>query len=116
MNLPPSPNPQDPIPPRRRVNPFKKVPVPIPLQGRNLRAADIFKEGVLDAHLERNAEWIQGRPRTTTQIDGALFPDYSLEGMHREEVLSLLNHALYEAGFTPDDESSNPTWTFTQDQ
>jgi len=116
MNPTPSPNPHEPIPPRRRVNPFKKIPVPVPLLGRNLRAADIFKDGVLDDRLERNAEWIQDRPRTTTQIEAALFPDYSLDGMEPDEVLSLLNHALWEAGFAPDDETRNPTWTFTQDQ
>lgn len=102
-----------PTPGSRGSNPFQSVPMPIPLKGWNLRAADIFREGPLADRLERNAGWLQARPRTSNQIQDALFPSFDLGGMQSGEVRALLNRALWDAGFTPDHEDANPTWTWT---
>ncbi|BDU74905.1 hypothetical protein [Mesoterricola silvestris] len=102
-----------PIPGSRRQNPFQNVPIPVPIEGWNLRAADIFRERPLADHLERNRAWLQARPRTSNQIEDALFPSFALGGMESREVRSLLNRALWDAGFTPSHEDANPTWTWT---
>jgi hypothetical protein len=95
-------------------NPFQAAPMPVPLEGWNLRAPDIFRERPLADHLGRNAGWLQARPRTSNQIEDALFPSYSLGGMQREEVRAQLNRALWDAGYTPNCEDENPTWTWTE--
>jgi hypothetical protein len=96
-------------------NPFKAAPLPVPLEGRDLRASDIFRERPLAAHLECNSGWLQTRPRTSKQIAVALFPDFILGGMEPEDVRSLLNRALWDAGYTPSSVGSdNPTWTWTE--
>lgn len=96
-------------------NPFQTDPMPIPLEGWELRAPDIFRERPLASHLDQNAGWLQARLRTSNQIEAALFPNYSLGGMQPEEVRSLLNHALWDAGYTPSSEwERNPTWTWTE--
>lgn len=97
----------------RRTNPFQGTPLPIPLEGWNLRAPDIFRARPLNDHLERNAGWLQARPRTSNQIEAALFPEYSLSGMSSSEVRMILNEALWDAGYKPDFEEENPTWTWT---
>jgi len=99
----------------RRPNPYQGVPMPVPLDGWNLRAADIFRAAPLASHLSRNAQWLQARPRTSEDIEATLFPEYTLGGMDHEEVRAQLNSALFDAGYEPDDEaSSNPTWFWTE--
>ena len=101
--------------PPRRLNPYQGVPMPVPLDGWNLRAADIFRAAPLAAHLSRNARWLQARPRTSEDIEATLFPEYTLGGMDHDEVRAQLNCALFDAGYEPDDEaSSNPTWFWTE--
>ena len=103
------------LPVQRGENPFRGVPMPIPLDGYNLRASEIFRDRPLAARLCMNAEWLQARSRTSDEIEAALFPDYSLTGMDQNEVRSQLNHAIYAAGFAPSDrEGDNPTWTWTE--
>jgi len=97
----------------RSSNPFQGAPLPVPLDGWNLRAPDIFRQRPLADHLERNRGWLEARPRTSNQIDDALFQPYALAGMHFSEVRLLLNHALWDAGYKPSNESENPTWTWT---
>lgn len=118
-DLPQNPNrrpvSRHPLPPSRGGNPFQGIPMPIPVEGWNLRASEIFRERPLSSHLERNAGWLQGRSRTSDAIEAALFPEYSLGGMEHEEVRSALNCALYDAGYTPSSEDTgNPTWTWTE--
>lgn len=103
------------LPARRGENPFQKAPLPIPAIGYDLRASDLFRERSLEAHLHRNAEWLQARPRTSEAIEAALFPHYSLDGVEPEDVRTLLNHALWDAGYAPSRASSdNPTWTWVE--
>jgi len=116
--MPTTANPSDPkrrhLPPRR-PNPFAGAPMPRPLDGWNLRAADIFKERPLASHLGMNAGWLQARSRTSDEIEGTLFPDYSLGGMEHDEVRDQLNHALFDAGYDPsEDETDNPTWSWNE--
>ncbi|WP_243295103.1 hypothetical protein [Geothrix mesophila] len=99
----------------RRTNPYQGVPMPVPLDGWNLRAADIFRAAPLASLLSRNARWLQARPRTSEVIEATLFPEYTLGGMDHDEVRAQLNCALFDAGYEPDDEaSSNPTWFWTE--
>ncbi len=99
----------------RGMNPFECTPMPIPLGEWGLRAPDIFRERPLARHLNRNDGWLQAVPRTSDQIEAALFPEYALGGMLSDEVRSLLNHALWDAGYTPSREGErNPTWTWTE--
>ena len=103
-----------PVPARRSTNPYQGLSAPIPLEGWNLRASDIFRERPLATHLNRNAGWLQARPRTSDAIEAALFPEYALGGMEHEEVRSLMNRALWDAGYVPSNkDSDNPTWTWT---
>lgn len=96
-------------------NPFQGAPAPIPASGWNLRAPDLFRRRSLTDHLDRNTGWLQARPRTSNAIEAALFPEYSLSGMEPEEVRALLNAALWDAGYVPDDtDTRNPTWTWTE--
>jgi hypothetical protein len=100
---------------RHEGNPFPGVSMPLPLEGWNLRATDIFRECPLARHLGSNAGWLQARPRTSDAIEAALFPAYALCGMEHDEVRSLLNRALWDVGYNPDDEETdNPTWTWTK--
>ena len=92
-------------------NPFKAPPVPIPAKGWYLLASDLFEACALSDHLQLNLKWIKSRPRTTKQIHNALFPDYDMNGMGRDEIQLSLNAALFNEGLTPSDESLNPTWT-----
>ncbi len=55
------------LPSRHSTNPFQGAPAPIPLAGWDLRAPDIFRERPLATQLDRNAEWLHARPRSTTQ-------------------------------------------------
>jgi hypothetical protein len=104
-----------PHPSRHKLNPFQDAPAPIPLSGWNLRAPDIFGERSLAANLERNAGWLQARPRTSNAIEAALFPEYALCGMAHEEVRSLMNAALWDAGYVPSSTGTgNPTWSWTE--
>ena len=85
------------------------------LDGWKLRAADIFRAAPLASHLSKNARWLQARPRTSEDIETALFPEYALGGMDHYEVRTQMNFALFDAGYDPDDEaSSNPTWFWTE--
>ena len=103
------------LPSRRSTNPFQGAPAPIPLIGWDLRAPDIFRERPLATQLDNNAEWLQARPRTSNAIEAALFPEYALCGMEHEEVRSLLNRALWDAGYVPSStDTDNPTWTWTE--
>ena len=96
----------------RGRNPFSSIPVPIPVDGWGLRALDIFRERPLASHLNRNAGWLQAFPRTSDEIEAALFPEYSLGGMQHKEVRSLLNRGIWDLGYAPsNDYSDNPTWT-----
>lgn len=105
---------RQPLPPRR-MNPFQGASAPIPVTGWNLRAPDLFRERPLAEHLDRNAGWLQARPRTSNAIEAALFPEYRLCGMEHEEVRTLMNAALWNAGYAPDSEDTdNPTWTWTE--
>jgi hypothetical protein len=68
-------------------------------------------------HLERNAEWLRARPRYSDDIEAALYPDYSLGGMEHDVVRQLLNAALWNAGYSPDDTmSDNPKWSWSEDE
>ncbi len=99
----------------RGTNPFQAVPMPVPLWECGLRASEIFRERPLALHLKRNTGWLQALPRTSNQIEAALFPGYALGGMQPEEVRSQLNRALWDAGYTPSsDYASNPTWTWME--
>lgn len=99
----------------RGTNPFRAVPMPIPLEGWGLRAVDIFQARPLAHRLDMNVEWLQARPRTSDEIEAALFPEYSLCGMEHDEVRSLLNFALWDAGYVPDrEDADNPTWIWTE--
>ena len=52
---------------------------------------------------------------TSNAIEAALFPEYSLCGMERKEVGSMLNRALWDAGYVPSStDTDNPTWTWTE--
>ena len=95
----------------RTSNPFKAPPVPVPAKGWGLLASDLFEACALSERLQLNLRWIKARPRTTKQIHSALFPDYDMNGMERDEILLSINAALYDEGLTPSDESLNPTWT-----
>jgi len=113
------PNRRDPIrralPSRRSMNPFQGASAPIAITGWDLRAPDIFRARPLAAHLECNAGWLQARPRTSNAIEAALFPEYSLCGMEREEVRSLMNAALWDAGYVPSStDTTNPTWNWNE--
>lgn len=95
-------------------NPFASIPLPRPVE-RGQRASDLFKPRPLDRHLERNAGWLQALPRTSDEIEEALFPEFLLGGMRPEDVRSNLNAALWDKGYTPDrEEGDNPTWTWHQ--
>lgn len=97
------------------ANPFQGAPAPIPYTGWDLRAPDLFCKHPLAAHLDRNAGWLRARPRTANAIEAALFPQYSLSGMDSEEVRSLLNRALWDAGYVPSStDTGNPTWSWTE--
>jgi len=101
----------------RPDNPYQKAPVPIPLDGFGLRASEIFNEYTLANHLGKNAEWLQHAPRTSEQIEVALFHEYSLAGMEPEEVRQNLNHAIFDAGYHPvncDSSEDNPTWLWLE--
>jgi len=98
----------------RTTNPFQPTPLPVPLDGWNLRASDIFRARALSDQLEKNMGWLQARPRTSNQIEMALFPSFSLDGMQSDEVRSLLNRALWDAGYTPSCTDANPSWTWAE--
>jgi len=93
-------------------NPFRPVPMPVPLKGWDLQAPDIFQERALAKQLALNEKWLQARPRTSNQIEAAIYPQYCLNGMERAEVRAQLNRALWDAGYSPSDtDTDNPTWT-----
>ena len=95
----------------RGSNPFKSVPMPFAFGGFGLSASQIFREHSLASHLDRNADWLQGRPRTSNDIEAALYPEYTLSGMEHDEVRSALNRALWDAEYTPSNpKSDNPAW------
>lgn len=95
-------------------NPFTGIPLPNPVE-RGQRASDIFKARLLVQQLNRNVGWLQALPRTSEEVEEALFPDYVLAGMRPEDVRSNLNAALWDAGYTPDrEDSDNPTWTWEE--
>jgi len=87
-------------------------PQPIPLKGFELRARDIFSKRPLTAHLNRNAGWLQALPRSTEAIESTLFPDYKAYRMESEEVLQLLNRALWNMGYTPSSNSDTDNYTW----
>lgn len=96
-------------------NPYKIIPVPLPLYGWRLSAPDIFIIEVLSERIHINRGWLAAQPRTTRQVDSALFPDYEMGGMTRAEVFEQLNAALWEAGFRPDQVKENAEWTLPKD-
>lgn len=99
----------------RGRNPFCDIPVPHPVDGWGRCASDLFRGRPLASCLERNAAWLQARTRTSDEIEAALFPEYSLGGMTHDEVRSLMNRALWDAGYTPSSEhTNNPTWTWME--
>lgn len=98
---------------RRNSNPFPAVPMPIPFRGSGVHAAEVFSPEPLGMHLSRNASWLQARTRTTREIHSTLFPSYSRRGMEPDEVRAALNHALWQAGYTPSSLlNDNPTWNW----
>jgi len=98
----------------RGENPFPAVPTPLPCLEDDLRAVDIFTDGLVHERIRVNAEWLQYSPRSSSQIDAALFPYYSLRGMDPDEVRILLNRALWDAGYEPSDTGQNPVWSWTE--
>lgn len=96
-------------------NPYNPGPVPRPLRRTDLTAPDIFTIEVLSERIGINRSWLAAQPRTTRQIDSALFPHYEMAGMTRAEVFEQLNAALWEAGFRPDQVKENAGWTLPKD-
>lgn len=91
------------------------IPMPVTLESSNLRAADVFEEDALASHLDRNAGWLQARPRTSNQIEEAIFHAHVHGAMELEAARLLLNWALWDAEYSPDDsDSSNPTWLWLE--
>jgi hypothetical protein len=92
-------------------NPFRAIPMPLPLRGLHLTAPEVFTINVLLERIRINRKWLVAQPRTTRQIDAALFPHYEMAGMTRAEVFQQLNAALWEAGFRPDEVREDATWS-----
>lgn len=95
-------------------NPFQGSPMPIPLEGWDLRAPNIFRDRPLADHLNLNAGWLQVRARTSNQVEAALFPSFTLGGMQSDEVRAQLNRSLWDAGYKPSNEGVNPTWSWAE--
>ena len=105
-------------PPRRggaSRKPYQAPPMPIATGGLGTRATELFSERALAAHFKRNAGWLQYLPRTSEQIEEALFFSYSLAGMEAEEVREHLNAGLWNAGYVPSNRSSNPSWSWEEE-
>lgn len=98
----------------RGENPFHAIPYALPLLEEDLRAVEIFMDGLVHERIHLNSEWLQFSPRSSNQIDGALFPCYALGGMEPEDVRTLLNRAMWDAGYEPSNHGHNPTWTWTE--
>jgi hypothetical protein len=101
----------DRISPPTSTRPTLPPAKPIPVRGWNPLASEIFEENALENTIQENSPWIKARPRTTSSIHSALFPEYDRCGMERSEIIDCLNCALMAADYTPSDNSNNPTWT-----
>lgn len=98
---------------QRGNNPFQQVPIPVPCQSCE-RGSTLFSERALSRHLDRNAGWLQYRPRTSEEIEQALYPLYNPCGVSPEDARTALNYGLWDAGYTPSDKGSNPTWCWNE--
>ena len=95
---------------------FRVEPKPIPCDPTEEEpcpdAWALFVPEVLARVIERNLTWLQWTPRTSSEALEALFVNVTPSGMSRQDRLSRISDALFDAGFIPSDRTLNPTWTF----
>lgn len=93
-----------------------RSPKPIPCDPTEeepfLTGLALFSPPVLARVIEENSEWLQHVPRSTEEILNTLFPVFTMDGHGIVLFANCLNQAVFAAGYCPDKDSINPTWTF----
>ena len=91
-------------------------PKPIPCDPTEedpcLDAWGLLVPEILAEVVARNAEWLQWTNRTTSEALSALFVNVNYAGMNDIQAYMRLSTAIHDAGFSPSNQSPNPTWTF----
>jgi hypothetical protein len=91
-------------------------PKPIPCdpseEHPSLMAWDLFTPEIVARVIERNRDWMQWTNRTTSEVLGALFINVDYAGMTDIQAMRRVSDIIHDAGYTPSNQTPNPTWTF----
>ena len=89
-------------------------PIPCDPYGEEscLNAWGLFTPGVLARIIYINRAWLQDTPHTTKEVLRRLFPRFDAAGMTTRDILQRISNSLHEAGYSPSNQTPNPTWTF----
>jgi hypothetical protein len=91
-------------------------PKPIPCdpseEHPSLTAWDLFTPEIVARVIEQNQGWMQWTNRTTSEVLGALFINVDYAGMTDVQAMRRVSNIIHDAGYTPSNQSPNPTWTF----
>jgi hypothetical protein len=91
-------------------------PKPIPCDPSEeyptLTAWDLFVPRLIEGVIQRNRDWMQWTNRTTSEVLSALFINVNYAGMTDIEAMRRISPIIHDAGYSPSNQSPNPTWTF----
>lgn len=103
-------------------NPFRIPPRPIPCDpyewdgdedhGEPWLDYKLFTPEIIETIIDRNHAWLQARPREAYDVLRVLFPRYQKAGMTNDDILAVICHGLWEAGYKPSGERLDARWTF----
>lgn len=75
-------------------------------------AWEVLTPEVLARVIDLNRDWLQWTNRTTSEVLGRLFINLNFAGMTDIQAMRRMSAALWSAGYTPNADVPNPTWTF----
>lgn len=91
-------------------------PKPIPCDpsedSPSMNAWDLFMPKIVERVIQRNRDWMQWTSRTTSEVLGALFVNVNYAGMTDIEAMRRVSPVIHDAGYSPSNQTSNPTWSF----
>jgi hypothetical protein len=77
-----------------------------------LTAWELYTPEIVARVIERNRDWMQWTNRTTSEVLGALFINVDYAGMTDVQAMRRVSDIIHDAGYTPSNQTPNPTWTF----